>query len=102
MRHLFSSLFVPVPHRHGDLNEISNWLYDEHISSPTGRERWSRETISKILKNEKYTGDVMLQKTYVGDVFTGKQNKNVGQMDRYIIHEHHPAIVSREVFERLN
>ena len=35
------------------LNEISQWLFNEHIPSPTGKERWSRETISKLLKNEK-------------------------------------------------
>ena len=81
------------------LNEISNWLYDEHIPSPTGRERWSRESISKILKNEKYTGDVILQKTFVSDAFSGKQSRNAGQMNRYMIHEHHPAIVSKEVFD---
>ena len=84
------------------LNEISNWLYDGRIPSPTSKGRWSRETISKILKNEKYTGDVILQKTYVSDVFSGKQSRNVGQMDRYMIHEHHPAIVSKEVFEAVN
>ena len=84
------------------LNEISNWLYDEHIPSPTGKGRWSRETISKVLKNEKYTGDVILQKTFVCDVFSGKQSRNVGQMNRYMIHEHHPAIVSREIFEAVN
>ncbi len=84
------------------LNEISQWLFDERIPSPTGKERWGREMISKILKNEKYTGDVMLQKTYVGDVFSGKQSRNIGQMNRYMIHEHHPAIVNREVFEVVN
>ena len=84
------------------LNEISNRLYYEHITSPAGRERWSRETISKLLKNEKYTGDVVLQKTFLSDVFSGKQNRNVGQVNRYMIHEHHPAIVSREVFETVN
>ena len=84
------------------LNEISNWLHDEHIPSPTNKERWSRETINKILKNEKYIGDVILQKTFVSDVFTGKQNRNMGQMDRYVIHEHHTAIVSKEVFETVN
>lgn len=81
------------------LNEISQWLFDEHIQSPTGKERWSRETISKILKNEKYTGDVILQKTFVSNVFTGKQNRNAGQMNRYMIHEHHSAIVSKGVFD---
>ena len=84
------------------LNEISNWLYDEHIPSPTGKGRWSRETISKILKNEKYTGDVVLQKTFVSDVFTGKQSRNKGQMDRYMIREHHPAIINRETYTFVN
>ena len=84
------------------LNEISDCLYSERIPSPTGKERWSRETISKILKNEKYTGDVVLQKTFVRDVLSGKQSRNVGQMNRYMIHEHHPAIVSREIFEAVN
>ena len=84
------------------LNEISNWLYDEHIPSPTGRERWSRETISKILKNEKYTGDVILQKTFVSDVFSGKQIRNVGQLNRYMIHDHHTAVVRRGMFEAVN
>lgn len=41
--------------------------------SPTGKERWSRETISKLLRNEKYIGEVLLQKTFVKDVLTGKQ-----------------------------
>ena len=84
------------------LNEIAKWLFDEHIPSPTGKDRWSRETISKILKNEKYTGDVILQKTFVSDVFSGKQSRHIGQMDRYMVHEHHPAIVSREVFDAVN
>ena len=84
------------------LNEISDWLYSERIPSPTGKERWSRETISKLLKNERYTGDVILQKTFVSDVFSGKHSRNIGQMDRYMIHEHHPAIVSREVYDVVN
>lgn len=42
------------------LGRISDWLYENGISSPTGKERWSCETISKMLRNEKYVGDVML------------------------------------------
>ena len=84
------------------LGAISNWLYENEILSPTGRERWSRETISKLLKNEKYVGDVMLQKTFVKDLFSGKQVKNNGERDRYLIQEHHPAIISRELFEKVN
>ena len=81
---------------------ISDWLYAERIKSPTGRERWSRETVRKLLQNEKYTGDVLLQKTFVEDMFLGKQIKNVGERTRYLFQDHHPAIVSRELFERVN
>ncbi len=84
------------------LGAISDWLHENKIPSPTGKERWSRETLSKLLKNEKYVGDVMLQKTFVKDLFSGKQVKNTGELDRYLIQEHHPEIVSRELFEKVN
>lgn len=84
------------------LGAISNWLYENKILSPTGRRRWSRETVSKLLKNEKYTGDVMLQKTFVKDLFSGKQIKNNGELERYLIQEHHPAIASRDLFEKVS
>ena len=84
------------------LETISAWLYENKNLSPTGKERWSRETISKLLKNEKYIGDVMLQKTFVKDLISGKQLKNKGELERYIIQEHHPAIISRELFEKIN
>lgn len=81
---------------------ISNWLYERKILSPTGKDRWSRETLSKLLKNEKYTGDVLLQKTFVKDVLTGKQCRNRGELERYLVQCHHPMIVSRELFKRVN
>lgn len=84
------------------LGSISDWLHENKILSPTGKDRWSRETVSKLLKNEKYTGDVMLQKTFVKDLFSGKQIKNNGELERYLIQEHHPAIVSWELFDRAN
>lgn len=84
------------------LGFISDWLYENQVPSPTGKTYWSRETISKLLKNEKYVGDVMLQKTFVKDLFSGKQVKNNGELDKYLIQEHHPAIVSRELYERVN
>lgn len=84
------------------LGYISEWLHENQIPSPTGRERWSRETISKLLKNEKYAGDVLLQKTFVEELFSGKQVKNVGQEQRYLICDHHPAIISRELFAKIS
>ena len=84
------------------LGTISDWLHESRIPSPTGKERWSRETISKLLKNEKYVGDVMLQKTFVKNLFSGKQVRNTGELDKYLIQGHHPAIVSRDLFEKAN
>ena len=84
------------------LGTISDWLHESRIPSPTGKERWSRETISKLLKNEKYVGDVMLQKTFVKDLFSGKQVRNTGELDKYLTQGHHPAIVSRDLFEKAN
>ena len=84
------------------LGAISDRLYENRIPSPTGKERWSRETISKLLRNEKYTGDVLLQKTFVKDVLTGKQFKNQGELKQYLIQQHHPIIISKELFEQAN
>lgn len=84
------------------LGTISDWLYEISIPSPTGKEHWSRETISKLLKNEKYVGDVMLQKTSVKDLFSGKQVRNTGELDKYLIQGHHPAVITRELFEKVN
>ncbi len=52
--------------------------------------------------NEKYTGNVLLQKTFVEDLFSRKQIKNRGELEKFLIHEHHPAIISRELFETVN
>ena len=84
------------------LGAISDWLYEQGVFSPTGKRRWSRETISKLLKNEKYTGDVLLQKTFVKDLFSGKQVKNAGECERFLYQDHHPAIITRDLFEKAN
>jgi len=47
------------------LGTIAEWLHENEIPSPTGKAHWSRETINKLLRNEKYVGDVLLQKTFV-------------------------------------
>lgn len=54
------------------------------------------------MRNEKYVGDVLLQKTFVEDLFSGKQVKNQGELERFFMQEHHPAIVSRGLYERVN
>lgn len=54
-----------------------------------------------MLKNEKYIGDALLQKTYMADLFTHEQRKNMGELPKYYVHECHPAIIDRETFQRV-
>ena len=76
------------------LRKISKRLYDMEIKSPRGGDVWHNETIRKILNNEKYPGDVLLQKTYVSDYFQGKQSPNKGELPQYFIEDHHEGIIS--------
>lgn len=59
-------------------------------------EVWSRESLRKILNNEKYLGRVMLQKTFVADCLNHKQIKNDGQQNKYEITNNHVAIIKEE------
>ena len=77
------------------LGEIAASLERQGIPSPTGRSKWNREAIDKLLSNEKYTGQVLLQKT----VSTGAvQIENNGLMDRFLYTDTHEAIISDEMF----
>ena len=69
---------------------------DAEIKAPRGGTTWRIETIRKILNNEKYYGDVCLQKTYIADYFTGKQVPNNGEYERFIIKNHHKAIIAKK------
>lgn len=78
------------------LGKISAALADLEIVSPTGKAAWSRETISKILANEKYVGDVILGKT---QVVGGVQVKSFDAESQVCMKNHHPAIIPRELFD---
>lgn len=77
------------------LGKISDVLARMDVASPAGKETWSRETISKLLANEKYTGDVVLGKT---NVIAGIQVKSLDTSKQVLMREHHPAIISHELF----
>lgn len=85
----------------GTLQQIKEYLEGHQIKTATGKETWATAVIQKILKNEKYKGDSMLQKTYTEDFITGRRSKNVGQRDRYYITNSHPEIISSEVFDKV-
>ena len=77
------------------LGKIASGLEQQGIPSPTGKSKWNREAIDKLLSNEKYTGRVLLQKT----ISTGiSQIDHNGLMDRYLYTGTHEAIISDEMF----
>ena len=78
------------------LRRISKILYENNIPSPTGKPTWGMETLNKLLHNEKYTGNVMLQKTYVPDMLMAKQVKNNGCITAYYIENTHERIIKNK------
>jgi site-specific DNA recombinase len=81
--------------------QIKAYLEAMRIKTVTGNEYWDTTTIQKMLKNEKYKGDTMLQKTYTEDFMIGKKARNLGQRNQYYVANSHPAIVSGEVFDKV-
>lgn len=78
---------------------IARQLNEEGI--PTKRNgNWTGSTIRGIVKNEKYTGDVLLQKTFTDEHFNRKVNQ--GELDQYLIENHHEAIITHADFEAAN
>lgn len=79
---------------------IVSSLEADQIPNKAGEVVWHKATIRSILTNEKYCGDVLAQKTFVGDCIEGKTYRNQGQLPQYYIPDHHEAIVSRDIFNR--
>lgn len=84
------------------LRDIRNALESEQVPTKNIGTPWSISMIRGILQNERYTGDVLLQKTYTTDPITKKQKKNTGELPQYLVRNCHPAIISRETFELVN
>lgn len=81
------------------VRKIKRYLEEHHIRTVTGKDIWSTSTIDRILSNEKYVGDVLMQKSYTDDFLTGIRKKNNGEMTMFFIENNHEPIVSRDIFE---
>ncbi len=75
---------------------IASRLNAEGVPGVNGEPRWLNATIAAMLKNEKYMGDSLLQKTFTSDFLSRKMVKNEGQVTQYYVKDSHPAIISRE------
>lgn len=71
------------------------------VLTARGNKKWSSESVQRILQNEKYCGDVLLQKTFIEDVLTGVSKKNTGQLPQYYIENNHEGIVTKQMFREV-
>jgi len=80
------------------LKQIGDGLMDDGILTAAGKAKWRPESVKKILKNEKYIGDALLQKTYTVDVLTKKRVKNNGIVPQYYVENSHEPIIPRDLY----
>ena len=78
---------------------ILEYLNVNNIPNISGKSQWAKNAVNSILTNEKYCGDVLLQKTYIDDCINKKVKKNTGQLPMYLVQNHHEGIISRETFD---
>lgn len=77
-------------------HKIASELNERGVPTRKGGS-WTATTVRGLLANEKFTGDILFQKTYTDSQFN--RHHNNGERDQYFMEDHHPAIVSRETFE---
>jgi DNA invertase Pin-like site-specific DNA recombinase len=77
---------------------IKKYLEQEGIKTATGMDKWNATTISRMLSNEKYMGDALLQKTYTTDFINKTRVINNGIVPQYYVEESHEAIISKDLW----
>lgn len=80
------------------LKQIGESLESDGILTAAGKAKWRPKTLHKILKNEKYIGDALLQKTYTVDFFEKKRVPNNGLVPQYYVENSHEAIIPRDLY----
>lgn len=80
---------------------IARELREEGIN-PMRVKEWSNTVILRVIRNEKYCGDLVQKKTYTPDFLSHEKKYNRGQEEFVIIKDHHEPIISRELFDEAN
>ena len=80
---------------------IARELREEGIE-PMRVKEWQNTVILRIIRNEKYCGDLVQKKTYTPDFLSHEKKYNRGQEEFVIIKDHHESIISRELFDKAN
>ena len=80
------------------LQQICRGLEADGILTGAGKKKWRPESVKKILQNEKYIGDALLQKTYTVDFLEKKRVPNNGLVPQYYVENSHEAIIPRDLY----
>jgi hypothetical protein len=80
------------------LLQIARGLEADEILTAANKSKWRQETLRKILQNEKYIGDALLQKTYTVDFLSKRRVANNGIVPQYYVENNHDPIIPREIF----
>lgn len=83
------------------LDQIKTYLEENKILTYKGKTTWNKATIQNMLKNEKYSGDILLQKSYIDNCITKKSKKNHGELPKYLILNNHAAIIDKVTFKEV-
>ena len=81
--------------------QIADNLTERRVPTKNGKSKWSAGVIGRMLQNEKYCGDALMQKNYNIDFLHKKRYKNQGQRKMYYIENSHDAIISKETFKEV-
>ena len=81
------------------LRSIKESLEARGLRNAAGTTEWTTSNLRTILSDEKYCGDVLRQKTFIRDCISKQVVKNTGQRPKYLIQNHHDAIIPREQFD---
>ena len=82
-------------------NAIAKKLTENGVPTPSGKQKWQRQTIDSILANEKYKGSALLQKKFTIDFLQKKMKPNEGEVPQYYVKHSHPAIIQPDEWERV-
>ena len=83
------------------MDRIAKGLEADGILTGAGKTKWWTSTINKILRNEKYIGDALLQKTYTTDFLNKTRVKNNDIVPQYYVEGNHEAIIPKDIFLRV-
>ena len=96
IRHIFDRYLAGV-----SMENIAKEITALGCPTRDGTQYWQLTSIQYILQNEKYAGDSLSQKKYTTRSFPRQQKINHGERKQYLVIDSHPAIISREIFQKV-